>query len=198
MIFFLAALLAMLVGLLDFATTGIGFARGATFWLLLRLCADGAIGAATVFPVRAAYHHLPFWVLSLIAATAGTALLRSYLLTLGKGEKSTQAGPIYIYDKLKSLTDDRISTVVSVAKVSWLKEKVAPALAEMQCDAIITDIIIFIRQKNPNYNRRELAAISSDLKGANGNDANRIVLYQRILANGAEAELKQLVRNARG
>jgi hypothetical protein len=194
MIFFLAALFAMLVGLLDFATSGIGFAVGATLWLLLRLCADGAVGAATVLPVRAAWH-LPIWALSLIAATAGTALLRSYLLTLGSGHNSAQAGPIFIYDRLKSFTGDRISIIVSTTKASWLSKEVVPALAGMKREAIISDVISFIVLKNPNYNRTKLAAIQADLKAAS-QDADPVELYRRILAKGAEAQLKKLVRNA--
>jgi hypothetical protein len=105
---------------------------GALGWVLLRLVADFAVGMLA-YPVAQAASGpgLSQVVVAVLAGTGGSALLRSYVVAVGKTKEATQVGLVYPYNRLVELTTGRIDDISSRAEADWVWNRVIPALARL-------------------------------------------------------------------
>ena len=199
----LAGLVAAALSLFEVVSSRTGFTVKATGWALVRMVIDGLAGSLAYQPVHAAAKAFPDVVEILLAGAAGTAVLRSYVVTINKGAGEAHVGIISVCDRIKGWTDGKIAGSVTRQTSEWLEKEVEPRLRSRSCEEIIDGVMWFL-ERQPSFGGQEdierLAPIRTLLQGAVApadDRLGRMKLYRIIVSAGGRDELKRQIRAGR-
>ena len=158
--------------------------RRGWYWWIGRIGVDVAVaGVAVVVAIGLAATNNDFaWAKGLggwvLVGVAGPAILRSRIVTIGKGDGATEIGPATIYEPIRNFFESELDDAGAVEQTQWLNTKVLPHIrAKGITPATIRD---WLSNYIDNLNRldevkkiSERAAVAAIMADAQANDEQK-------------------------
>jgi hypothetical protein len=142
----------------------------------------------------------PPLVVVIVSGAGGTAILRSYVISVGKG-RGHQIGLVSPYDKLCSFADSQMASAAATTRTAWLRQRVEPTLSQVDSREILHDVMSYLEMCG-TLKQTQLAKIRSGfeetLSRGTWDPHVRMDFYKEIVASGGYVQLRAKVKQVRG
>jgi hypothetical protein len=202
----LAGVVALGWGLLEFMNEPRSrFALRAAGWVALRLSADVLLGILAFPVVVAAVRNVAWYndlLVILTAGSSGSAVLRSKVVQIEKGDRRTSFGPVFFQERLRQMCDKHIIEIKADAHAVWMTDQVFPLVARMSKedleDWISSYFVAYLENSGMDKSRvaKELKPILDILRGPSVEERSR-ELVRHLLRDGHDRPVQNLMRRAK-
>lgn len=176
----------------------------AHLWFL-RIAVDGIVGGiAAVVAVSLAKDSADWkwasdvggWVL---AGVGGPAILRSRVVTIGKGEAAKEIGPAMVYEPIRDYFEAELDDAGAIEQSQWLNQTVFPRLVSKNVTSAIVsgwyaDYLNTLSRMTDAQRAAELAFIDKVVSDTSPDEKKVRVLVSRVVSVGGRGLIERMLR----